>query len=259
MSRKRTVTQSAGTRRRRTVPAISAASDDRLVREALAGELLGACMSTLKSYGVRADRLSALADRAVDGEFSEAGAVKSVLADAQSLSDVLNKWFEDPAYRDLTGRPAMLPIEGSDGCNFAALAREFFPGRPVAEVVTFGCKANVLERVGRHKVALLNSTVLFAGNSMLILAHSIRSVRRLLCTGEFNRRAKAASLETWPDRTSLVDVSAQDFDEFVRFIRPQIGTWIEMSNRWLFQRSQQTKDRARQKRVAGLQVFVFRD
>jgi hypothetical protein len=229
------------------------------VREALAGELLGACMSILKSYGARPDRLADLAARALAGEFSEASAVKSVLADAQSLSDVLNKWVEDPSYHDATGRPAVLSMHGDPGCCFAALAREFFPDWPVADVVTFGCKANVLERVGRHKVALLNSTVLFAGNSMLILAHSVRSVRRLLCTGEFNRRARTATLETWPDRTSLVEVSAQDFDEFVRFIRPQIGTWIEMSNRWLFQRSQRTKDRGQQKRVAGLQVFVFRD
>jgi hypothetical protein len=117
----------------------------------------------------------------------------------------------------------------------------------------------VLERVGRRKVALLNSTVLFSGNSSLILAHSVRSVRRLLRTGEFNRRAKSAALESWPDRTSLVEVAAEDFEEFVKFVRPQISGWIEMSNRWLFQRSQLSKNRLSKKRVAGLQVFVFRD
>jgi hypothetical protein len=32
-----------------------------------------------------------------------------------------------------------------------------------------------------------------------------------------------------------------------------------MSNRWLFQRSQSTKNKSRSKREAGLQIFVFRD
>lgn len=259
MIRNKTVTRRRAARRRSSAPIVSAASAERLVREALAGELLGACMSILRGHGVRPDRLAELAARAASGEFGKASAVKSVLADAQSLSDVLNKWVEDPAYRDATGRPAVLAIQGPTGCCFAALAREFFPHWSVAKVVTFGCKANVFERVGRRKVALLNSTVLFAGNSMLILAHSIRSVRRLLSTGEFNRRAKSAALETWPDRTSLVEVSAEDFEAFVKFVRPQIGGWIEMSNSWLFQRSQRSRNRHRQKRVAGLQVFVFRD
>jgi hypothetical protein len=240
-------------------PAVSAASGDKRVREALAGELLGTCMSILKTYGVRAEKLAALAAGAAAGNFSQANAVTAVLAEAQSLSDVMNKWVEDPEYRDLTGRPAILSIQKDSGCSFGALAQEFFPNWSVADVVTFGNKANVLERVGRRKVALLNSTVLFSGNSSLILAHSVRSVRRLLRTGEFNRRAKSAALESWPDRTSLVEVAAEDFEEFVKFVRPQISGWIEMSNRWLFQRSQLSKNRLRKKRVAGLQVFVFRD
>jgi hypothetical protein len=259
VNRRKSATRARPVRSRSTARVVNAASSDRCVREGLAGELLGGCMSILKTYGVRADRLAELAVQAAEGDFSDARIVKSVLADAQSLSDVMNKWVEDPAYRDATGRPAVLPVHAEGGRCFAALAREFFPDRPVGDIVTSGCKANVLERVGRHKVALLNSTVLFAGNSTLILAHSIRSVRRLLSTGEFNRRAKSASLETWPDRTSLVEVSAEDFEEFVRFIRPQISGWIEMSNRYLFQRSQRSRNPRLQKRVAGLQVFVFRD
>jgi hypothetical protein len=238
---------------------VSAASGDKVVREALAGELLGACMSILKTYGVRADKLAKLAAGAAAGNFDQASAVTAVLAEAQSLSDVMNKWVEDPAYRDVTGRPAILHVHRNTGPSFAALSQEFFPSWSVADVVTFGCRSNVLERVGRHKVALLNSTVLFSGDSSLILAHSIRSVRRLLSTGEFNRRAKSAALETWPDRTSIVEVPEEDYEEFVKFVRPQISGWIEMSNRWLFQRSQLSKNRLRKKRMAGLQVFVFRD
>ncbi len=228
------------------------------LRRLLAQELIEVCMATLKTYGLDSATLTTLAAKAARRNSGKIKRATAVLAEAQRLSEVTNKWVEDPAYRDTTGRPAVLSIRERGRCSFAALARKFFPERTVAEVVTLGCRANVLERIGREKVALLNSTVLFTGRPLSILAYSIRTVRRFLGTAEFNRRAKAAALEGWPDRTSFVAVADTDFQDLIRIFRPQISDLIESSNRWLFQRSQLRKGRGR-KRIAGLQAFVFRD
>jgi hypothetical protein len=240
-------------------PRSAAACDDQRLLETLGKEMLGVCMATLKTYGLGEQRLARLAAQAATEITGQIGRATEVLAEAQRLADTMNKWVEDPRYRDATGRPAVLSIREGHGCSFAALAREFFPEREVTDVVTLGCKANVLERVGRDKVALLNSTVLFTGNSLPILAYSIRTVQRFLCTAEYNRRANAAVPEGWPDRTSFVEVSEKDFPEFVRVFRPQISSLIEMSNRWLFQRSKLSRNRRKKKRIAGIQVFIFRE
>ena len=87
----------------------------------------------------------------------------------------------------------------------------------------------------------------------------IRSVRRFLLTADVNRRVGSAVPEGWPDRTSFVEVSEDDFREFIKIIRPQISDLIEMSNRWLCQRSRLPRNRVKKKRVAGMQVFVFRE
>jgi len=244
---------------RPTPTAVTAKSGDKIVLEALARELLSVCMATLKTYGLSAGKLVELAAGASAERTARKSAFSAVLAEAECLANLLNKWVENPNYRDATGRPAVLPLLKGKGCSFTALAQEFFPGWSVADVVAFGTKTHVVEKVGRDKVAMINSTVLFTGNASLILAHLIRSVRRLFSTGDFNRRARSTLLEGWPDRTSIVAVSDEDFSEFVKFIRPQVSDWAEMSNRWLFQRSQSTKSRTRRKREAGLQIFVFRD
>jgi hypothetical protein len=233
-------------------------TDERL-RELLARELIGVCMATLKSHGLSGDRLAELAASAARESSGQIASTNAVLEESRRLAELTNKWVEDPAYRDATGRPAVLSIQARRRCSFAALAGEFFPERSLAEVVTIGCDARVIERIGRDKVALLSSTVLFTGSSLPILAYSIRSIRRLLGTAEFNRHADAAALENWPDRTSYVEVSDEDFHEFVRVFRPQISELIESSNRWLFQRSGLSRNRQKQKRIAGLQVFIFRE
>jgi hypothetical protein len=244
-----------------TSAAVTAKSGDKIVVEALAIELLSVCMATLKTYGLSPDKLLELTARASSERAGRKSAFSAVLAEAECLADLLNKWVENPKYRDATGRPAVLPLAKGKGnaISFAALAQEFFPAWAVADVVGFGTKTRVLEKVGRDKVAMINSTVLFTGNASLILAHLIRSVRRLFGTGDFNRSARSALHQGWPDRTSIVAVSDEDFDEFVKFIRPQVSDWAEMSNRWLFQRSQSTGKKSRRKREAGLQIFVFRD
>lgn len=227
--------------------------------ERLARDLISVCMATLRSHGLPGKLLAKIAARAALEESAEIESTTAVLAESQRLAELTNKWVEDPAYRDVTGRPAVLSVRDRRGCSFAALAREFFPERPVSAVVILGCEARVIERIARDKVALVNSTVLFTGSSLPILAYSIRSVRRLLGTADFNRRADSAALENWPDRTSYVKVSDQDFDQFLRVFRLQISELIESSNRWLSQRAALAKNRRKPTRISGLQAFIFRE
>jgi hypothetical protein len=101
--------------------------------------------------------------------------------------------------------------------------------------------------------------VVFTGNSFLILAHSVRTVRRFLSTANFNRQRRIAIAEGRPDRTSCGDISDKDFSEFIRVMRPQISDIVEMSNRWLAQRAKTTGNRSEKKKSAGIQAFLFCD
>jgi len=234
-------------------------ADDSRLCDILAGELLTVCLRALKSYGISSRRLMQLASEAAADRSRFRSRARDVLTAADRLTQAMNKWSEDPAYRDATGRPAVLALTDCSRRTFVALAREFFPGWSLNEVVSLGQKAKVLERVGKDKVALINNCVLFTGNSALILAYSIRTIRRAFCAANYNRKLKSTALDGWPDRAAWVEVSEDDFREFARFIRPQISDLMEMSNRWLFKRASLPRNRLKKKRSAGIQAFVFRE
>jgi hypothetical protein len=228
------------------------------LRDALAQELIGVCVEGLKTFGLGRRRLATLAAKARASNSKRISSAGQVLTDADQLGHAISKWAEEPAYSDSTGRPAVLSVRDSGRSSLAKLAHEFFPGWAVADVVTFGCKANVFERVGSDKVALLNNCVLFPGNSPLILAFAIRTVQRVLRAADFNRHVTSA-IEGLPDRAVWVEVSEDDFRDFVRFIRPQVSGLLEIGHRWLTRRAALPKNRGKKKRLAGVQMFVFRE
>jgi len=235
----------------------SDAHDERL-RDALARELIGVCVEGLKTFGIDRRKLAKLAAQAAADTSERTSRATEVLTDAEQLGHAISKWAEEPAYRDITGRPTVLSIRDSGRGSFSKLAHDFFPGWAVADVVTLGCKTDVFEKVGTDKIALLNNCVLFPGNSPLILAFAIHTVRRVLRAADFNRRVTSA-MEGWPDRAVWVEVSDDDFLEFIKFIRPQISGLLEISHRWLTRRSALPKNRHKKKRLSGLQVLVYRE
>jgi hypothetical protein len=247
-----------GTIRRASARPWPADAHDERLRDALARELIGVCVKGLRTFGLEGRRLAKLAVRASAGTSKRTSRARQVLTDADQLGMAISKWAEEPAYRDVTGRPAVLSIRDNGAFRFGRLVREFFPGCAIADVVTLGCKANVLERVGTDKVALLNNCVLFPGNSPLVLAFAIRTVRRVLRAADFNCRVTSA-IEGWPDRAVWVEVSDEDFRDFVKFIRPQISGSLELSHRWLTRRAARSKNRRIRKRLSGIQMFVFRE
>jgi hypothetical protein len=93
----------------------------------------------------------------------------------------------------------------------------------------------------------------------LTLAHTVRTVRWLLGTAPYNRHVRSGPILGFPDRSAHVEISAGDFAEFVMMIRPQISGLLEMSDRWLFQRSRMPKSGHQKKILAGIQVFVFKE
>jgi hypothetical protein len=116
-----------------------------------------------------------------------------------------------------------------------------------------------MERVGQDKIARLNDCVVFTGNSFLILAHSVRTVRRFLSTANFNRKPRIAIANGRPDRTSCGEISDKDCAEFIRVMRPQISNMLEMSNRWLAQRADVPRSGSKRTKIAGVQAFLFCD
>ena len=229
---------------------------DKAVRDALAVEMLSACVEALKSYGLRERRLLELAHSAVVKRRSKNENAMVVLDFTQQIAEMIAKWGEDPAFLDRSGRPAVLKITGG-GCDFASLVSEFFPNGNLRDVLEFGCQIKAIERVGRDKVARLNDYVVFTGNSLLILAYSVRAIRRYLSTANFNRQRQIAVVEGRADRTSASEISETDLPEFMRVMRPQISDLVEMSNRWLARRAELARDGRSRKRVAGLQAFLF--
>jgi hypothetical protein len=233
-------------------------SQDMAIRDALALELLTACISVLKTYGLGRRRLAELARKAVTEKAASIDSAEAVLEAAQQLAEMIAKWGEHPSYLDGSGRPAILRINGSRPC-FRSLAKEFFPKYASSDVMNFGCEANAMEMIGKDKVARLNDCVVFTGNSFLILAHSVRTVRRFLSTANFNRQRGIAIAAGRPDRTSCGEISDKDFSEFIRVMRPQISDLVEMSNRWLGQRATHSTNRHKGRKAAGVQAFVFHE
>jgi hypothetical protein len=228
------------------------------MRDELARELLGVCMTALKAYGLDRGKLIDLAGQAVALKGSTP-TMSRVLQDMYWMGELISEWAENPAYLDSEGRPHVIQINGS-GISLKALVQGFFGHRSVQEILELGCQTQVMERVGDKKVALLNACVMFTGKPLLMLAHSIRSVRRFLSSANYNAWAPTDQTNIWPERTAFSAVPEADFPEFIKVMRPQIASLLEMGNRWLASRAAvKQSTRARRKVTMGIQAFVFRE
>jgi hypothetical protein len=232
-------------------------TDHAMTCDALAAELIATCIAVLQTYGLKRSRLLSLSRTAVH-QPSKKRTSSGVLATAYRLSDLIARWGDDPAYLDATGKPAILKINGG-GTDFAALAREYFPRLSIRDVLALGCETKALERVGKERVARLNDCVVFTGNSLLILANTVQTIRRYLSTASFNRKRRAvSSLDSGrTDRTSSYSVFEDDVAEYQRFMRLQISDLTEMSTRWLSRRPKNIANRGKRRRQVGVHAFLF--
>jgi len=233
-------------------------SDEKAMRDELARELLGVCMTALQAYGLDRSKLIDLAGQAVTLKGSTPTMTR-VLQDMYWMGELISDWAENPAYLDSEGRPQVIQINGS-GISLKSLVQKFFAHRSVQKILELGCQTQVMERVGDKKVALLNACVMFTGNPLLMLAHSRRSVRRFLSSANYNAWAPTDQANIWPERTAFSAVPEPEFPEFIKVMRPQIASLLEMGNRWLASRAAiKQSTRSQRKVTMGIQAFVFRE
>src|SRR5579862_2966395 len=225
--------------------------------DALAAELIAICFTVLQSYGLKKSRLLTLTRTALRRS-SRKRFSSSVLATTHKLSDLIAKWGDDPAYLDAAGKPAVLKITGG-GNDFASLAKEFFPRLSIRDVLAFGSETKAIERVGKERVARLNDCVVFTGNSLLILANAVQTIRRYFSTANFNRERRVVSslISGRTDRASACEVFEDDVSEYLSFMRLQVSDLAEMSTRWLSRRDTKKPRRGKRKRKVGVHTFLF--
>jgi hypothetical protein len=228
------------------------------VREDLARELLCVCVSALEAFGLDRTRLTDLSQEAVNGSRATP-ATDLALRDIYWLGELVTEWGESSAYLDGEGHPKVIPISGS-GTSLTSLVRKYYGDQPVELILKLGCQTQVMERIGKDKVARLNSCIMFTGNPLLILAHSTRSIRRFLRSAGFNAGAANTSAQAWPEQTAFNTVPEADFPEFIQVMRQQMAGVLEMCNRWLTSRATIRRRLGSEKKVTmGIQAFVFRE
>lgn len=260
-----TVVKSKGIQKRRVArakldPQVSWPMDshERVIRDTLARELLGVCISALESYGLNQRRLMELAEDAASGDRRTPATTKA-LQDIYWMGELISEWAESADYLDSEGRPQVIRIKGK-GVSLTSLVHKFFDGRSVEEILKLGCQTQVMERIGHDKVARFNSCVMFTGNPLLTLAHSTRSVRRFLRSASYNAWTPNDPAHSLPEQTAFNAVPEEDFPEFVRVMREQISSILEMGNRWLTSRATASRLSGSGKKVTiGIQAFVFRE
>lgn len=227
------------------------------VTDALARELLGVCMATLRRYGIDRRHLGRLAGEAI-ASGGEIPTTSKMFRDTDRLGDLANEWTENAAYVDRSGRPKVLPISGGE-ISFAALVAKYFRGRSTEEILEMGCRTRVLERVGTEKVAQFGGCVIFAGHPILMLVHAIQSVRWFLNTTVSNANPRGPS-KVLPDRKACTAVPADCLPEFIKVMRQPLINLVEMGNRWLAAHATARRTVRTEKKITmGIHAYLFHD
>jgi hypothetical protein len=226
------------------------------LRFALGCELLAVCLEMLTQHGLTRSELSRLRRLPLSKRAGIPASTK-LFNDISDMGRLVSQWADSPEYVDTEGRPKVLPLKGP-GPSFAALATRYFPGRSLKELVEIGIATKVLERVGSDKVGHLGACVLLTGKPILLLGHAVRSIRWFLATASHNSGDLGPHATAWPERQAFAELSEDDFEEFLGFVRQPIINFSEMCNRWLMARSGRGRGRGR-KIFLGAQAYVFRD
>jgi hypothetical protein len=225
----------------------------------LATELLWAALGVLRSYGLSTEQLRVAALNALKARTVPPASGK-VLRDYRALGNLVFKWMCDPGYVDEAGRPRILPLHGRRP-SFDALAKQFFPHRPLREVLKLACSAaEIEERTGKRIALIGGCTVDLAVNPEATLAHSVRHVMQLLNTTQHNFRvARAGQGIRWTDRMVNRVIESRSWEEVVAEIRPQIADLIDRTDRLLQPRERAALRSRRKKSVVGVGVYLFQD
>jgi hypothetical protein len=173
------------------------------------------------------------------------------------VGNLMAAWTEELPYVDDSGRPRALDVKGR-GATFESLAKRFFPGRPVAEVVElvgrFG-SVGVLAggKIALYGDALVNVTMMPQSS----LAHIIRHIKQMVGTCLYNAKHARPGPIGRIERIVTGFVSPEEFDKFNTMVRPQVHDLCDHVDKLL----NSSTDRARRPRpkseAAGIGVYVY--
>ena len=229
------------------------------LEEVLANELLQVFMAAIRSYGVDARRVlkSQLAAKSFHDRTPVA---KKLMHDVHWLGELATEWAENPHYVDEAGRARVLAIEGK-GESFASLADKYFSDRRLKQIVELALRTRVIARVGRDRVAQLNTCVMLTGNPILLLARAVLCVRWLLAATESNGLRAGKKSKLSPDRLAFNFVSKERFEEFANAMRPQLFNVVDTGNRWMGKHTVRDRPRAGSGKaeLMGVHAYVFHD
>jgi hypothetical protein len=227
--------------------------------EPLALELYGVVRAALTKYGLSATQQKRFFERTQRAP-SIKRASGPVLHQFRGLGDLISTWLEEMPYVDAAGKPKVLNIQGR-GATFESLARQFLPQKPLADVVALACDNASVGTLPGGRIALYGDTMIDVSNNReVVLAQAILHIKRIFETCLHN-------VQTARDDVALrrleriVDhvISADDFEQFQKAIRPQLHDLCERVDR-LLKASAQRRPKGKQRRgSAGIGLYVYYD
>jgi hypothetical protein len=184
----------------------------------------------------------------------------AVLRDVFRLGNLTLAWKTEEPYRDEAGRPRVLQLHGKMG-SFEALARRYFPRRPLASVVNLACRYADVTAMKSGRMALLGSTVVDTNadtSTSFPLAHLVRQVDQLVMTSLHNHGvARGKGGRRRFERMCTVVIPRSQFDILMQELRPQMHDLLERAESILGQKTVPKASRG-DLCVANVGIYVSR-
>jgi hypothetical protein len=182
-----------------------------------------------------------------------------ILRDAWALSALLAEWSRDALYLDDEGKPRILEIEGP-GMTFESLAQRFLPNKPLRDVVAMACEASeVVTRPG-DRIALLGSVMVSHVRSPeRALAFAVRQFDQVLQTTVHNFTKDRTGAAGRMQRMALGIISRDEFEDFMRELRPQIYDLLTRAESSFERRRPVSPDKLPGTSIVSIGVYVAQE
>ncbi len=174
---------------------------------------------------------------------------------------ILNEWYTNPEYTDMTGKPAKLRLHGRVR-SFDSLVHKARPNMDPAEALAVLCRLRAVTRIGKANVVARSRVLSTAASRSLTAARMLSVVDAVLTTVERNldvgaRRSPVSKFYERAATNHRVDVKC--LQEFQEFLLEQGDDFLQTVDDWLSAHSVESNNRdssARACRV-GAGVYMF--
>ena len=221
-------------------------------------ELFGYLRSELAGYGLTTSRQRHLYEQSLRTRMVEDVSGR-LLEQFRGLGDLIAAWLEEAPYVDAVGKPRILLIEGP-GATFESLAGQFLPSMPVAAVVDLACRFANAGTLPGGRIAFYGDTMVnFSKSPECGLAETISHIKKLVGTCLHN--VQTAQDESAPGRLERIVghvLNIEDFEKFLRTIRPQLHDQCERVDR-LLKAAKKPPRQGATVGTAGIGLYVYFD